>query len=121
MSHSVLACDLSTHDEVVAQAHALQPLLRQHAAAGESLRRLPDPVNAALTKAGLFRLQTPKRFGGYAVGVSTVLEVSEALAEADASASWLVVIGVTGSWLGARYAPQAQEEMFGANPDARFA
>jgi 3-hydroxy-9,10-secoandrosta-1,3,5(10)-triene-9,17-dione monooxygenase len=121
MSHSVLASDLSTHEEVVAQAHALQPVLHQHAAAGESLRRLPDPVSAALTKAGMFRLQTPKRFGGYAVGVRTVLEVSEALAEADASASWLVVIGVTGSWMGARYAPQVQEEMFGANPDARFA
>ena len=81
MSHSVLASDLSTHEEVVAQAHALQPVLRQHAAAGESLRRLPDPVNAALAEAGMFRLRTPKRFGGHAVGVGTVLEVSEALAE----------------------------------------
>ncbi|HEV7583838.1 MAG TPA: acyl-CoA dehydrogenase family protein [Mycobacterium sp.] len=121
MSHNVRACDLSTHEQVVAQARALQPVLRQHAAAGESLRRLSDPVNAALTTAGLFRLQTPKRYGGYAVGTRTVLEVSEALAEADASAAWLVVIGTTGSWLGARYAPQAQEEMFGAKPDARFA
>ena len=121
MSHSVLASDLSTHEEVVSQAHALQPVLRQHAAAGESLRRLPDPVNAALAEAGMFRLRTPKRFGGHAVGVGTVLEVSEALAEADASASWLVVLAATGSWMGARYAPQAQDEFFGANPDARFA
>src|ERR1700733_12570092 len=121
MSHSVLASDLSTHEEVVAQAHALQPVLRQHAAAGESLRRLPDPVNAALAEAGMFRLRTPKRFGGHAVGVGTVLEVSEALAEADASAAWLGVPGATGSWMGARYAPQAQDEFFGANPDARFA
>jgi 3-hydroxy-9,10-secoandrosta-1,3,5(10)-triene-9,17-dione monooxygenase len=121
MSHSVLAHDLPTHQQVVARARALQPILHEHAAAGESLRRLPDPVNAALVNAGMFRLQTPKRFGGYAVGVSTVLEVTEALAEADASVSWLVVIGVTGSWIGARYAPSAQEEFFGANPDARFA
>jgi 3-hydroxy-9,10-secoandrosta-1,3,5(10)-triene-9,17-dione monooxygenase len=121
MSHSVLAHDLPTHEQVVARARALQPTLHKHAAAGEALRRLPDPVNAALVNAGMFRLQTPKRFGGYAVGVSTVLEVSEALAEADASVSWLVVIGVTGSWIGARYAPSAQEEFFGANPDARFA
>ncbi|MCV7428077.1 acyl-CoA dehydrogenase family protein [Mycobacterium montefiorense] len=121
MSHSVLACDLPTHEEVVALARALQPVLRRHAAAGESLRRLPDPVDAALSKAGMFRLQTPKRFGGFAVGASTVLEVGEVLGEADASASWLVVLGATGSWMGARYSPQAQEEFFGANPDARFA
>ena len=121
MTHSVLARDLPTHDEVVARARALQPVLRKHAAAGESLRRLPDPVNAALVRAGMFRLQTPRRFGGYGVGARTVLEVSEVLGEADASVSWLVAIGACGSWIGARYSPQAQEEFFGANPDARFA
>ncbi|WAC89686.1 acyl-CoA dehydrogenase family protein [Mycobacterium sp. Aquia_213] len=121
MNHSVLARDLPTHEAVVAQARALQPILGKHAATAEALRRLPDPVNAALTNAGMFRLQTPKRFGGYGAGVRTVLEVGEALAEADASASWLVVLGATGSWMGARYSPPAQEEFFGVNPDARFA
>ncbi|WAJ47110.1 acyl-CoA dehydrogenase family protein [Mycobacterium sp. Aquia_216] len=121
MSHTVLAHDLPTHEEVVAQARALQPTLRKHAAAGESLRRLPDPINAALVEAGMFRLQTPTRFGGYGVGARTVLEVGEALGEADASVSWLVVLGATGSWMAARYAPSAREEFFGANPDARFA
>ncbi|OBA59069.1 hypothetical protein A5647_18540 [Mycobacterium sp. 1100029.7] len=121
MSHSVLASDLPTHADVVAAARALQPMLRQHAADGELLRRLPDAVCAALTEAGMFRLQTPKRFGGYGVGVRTVVEVGEVLAEADASASWLVVLGATGSALVARYSSQAQQEIFGANPDARFA
>jgi 3-hydroxy-9,10-secoandrosta-1,3,5(10)-triene-9,17-dione monooxygenase len=121
MSHSLLARDLPTHEEVVAQARALQPTLRKHAATGESLRRLPDPVNAALVKAGMFRLQTPKRFGGYGAGVRTVVEVGEVLAEADASVSWLVVLGAAGSWVAARYCPQAQEEFFSTNPDARFA
>lgn len=121
MNHGVLARDIPTHEEVVAQARALQPVLVKHAATGESLRRLPDPVDAALTKAGMFRLQTPKRFGGYAVGARTVLEVGEALGEADASASWLVVLGASASSMAARFGPQAQEEFFGANPDARFA
>jgi 3-hydroxy-9,10-secoandrosta-1,3,5(10)-triene-9,17-dione monooxygenase len=121
MSDSVLASDLPTDQQVVANARALQPVLREHAAEGELLRRLPDPVSDALTEAGMFRLQTPKRFGGYAVGARTVLEVSETLAEADGSAAWLVSIGSTGSWMGARYSPRAQEEIFGANPDARLA
>ncbi|MCV7163272.1 acyl-CoA dehydrogenase family protein [Mycobacterium stomatepiae] len=108
MNHGALARDIPTHEEVVAQARALQPVLVKHAATGESLRRLPDPVDAALTKAGMFRLQTPKRFGGYAVGARTVLEVGEALGEADASASWLVVLGASASSMAARFGPHCR-------------
>jgi hypothetical protein len=49
-------------DELVARAHALQPLLREYAAKTDAGRCLPDAVNAALTEAGFFRLLTPQRF-----------------------------------------------------------
>jgi 3-hydroxy-9,10-secoandrosta-1,3,5(10)-triene-9,17-dione monooxygenase len=111
-----------SHEELVARARALQPLLRQNAAEGELLRRLPDAVSDALTEAGMFRLLAPTRFGGYAVDLRTVLKVSEALGEIDASASWLVSIGSVGAWLmGQLCSQQAQEEIFGLNPDARVA
>jgi 3-hydroxy-9,10-secoandrosta-1,3,5(10)-triene-9,17-dione monooxygenase len=67
-----------SHEELVARARALQPLLRQNAAEGGLLRRLPDAVGDALTAAGMFRLLSPTRFGGYAVDLRTVLKVSEA-------------------------------------------
>ena len=82
-----------TRDELVDRARALQPLLARHAGDGYINRRLPDEVIDALTQAGLFRMLTPRRFGGYAVALRTVVQVSETLAMTDASAGW--VAGLT--------------------------
>jgi alkylation response protein AidB-like acyl-CoA dehydrogenase len=88
-----------SHREVVARAHALQPLLGEHAAEGELLRRLPDTVSDALTEAGMFRLLTPTRFRGYAADLRTVIEVTETMGETDGSASWLVSVGAAAAWM----------------------
>jgi hypothetical protein len=74
-----------THAELVARARDLQPLLRKHVADGEVYRRQADEVIEALTTAGLFRLFTPRRFGGYSTSLRTQVDVTEALAEADGS------------------------------------
>ena len=109
-------------EELVARVRALQPLLREHAADAELHRRLPDVLSDALTEAGLFRLLTPARFGGYACDLHTLIKVAETLGETDGSASWLTSIGATAAWTISQLgSPQAQEEILGANPDARLA
>jgi 3-hydroxy-9,10-secoandrosta-1,3,5(10)-triene-9,17-dione monooxygenase len=111
-----------SHQQLVARARALQPLLRENAAEGELLRRLPGTVSDALTEAGMFRLLTPRRFGGYAIDLRTVIEVTETLGEADGSASWLVSVGSVAAWMiGQLCAPQAQAEIFGLSHDVRAA
>jgi 3-hydroxy-9,10-secoandrosta-1,3,5(10)-triene-9,17-dione monooxygenase len=108
--------------ELVARARALQPLLHEHSAEGELRRRMPDAVIDALTTAGLFRLLTPARFGGYACDLRTLLSVAETLGEIDGSASWLTSIGATAAWTVSQLgSPQAQQDILGANPDARLA
>lgn len=111
---------LPTREELVARAAELQPLLREHAAAGEMNRRQADEVIDALTDAGLFRLMKPSRFGGYGGSLRTVLEVTEALGEADGSTGWVVAIAAAGALATSRGSEQAQAEIF-ANPDARIA
>jgi 3-hydroxy-9,10-secoandrosta-1,3,5(10)-triene-9,17-dione monooxygenase len=110
-----------TQAELRERAVALQPLLREHSPAGEIRRRLPDEVIDALTEAGMFRLRTPGRFGGYGADVRTVLDVTVALGEADGSAAWLVGLSATGAWVSGRASQQAQQEIYGSNPDARLA
>lgn len=111
-----------SHRELVARAHALQPLLDAHVANGELLRRLPDPVSDALTEAGMFRLLTPRHFGGYAVDLRTVIEVTETIGMADGSASWLVSVGSAAAWMmGHLCSPELQQEIFGLSPDVRLA
>jgi 3-hydroxy-9,10-secoandrosta-1,3,5(10)-triene-9,17-dione monooxygenase len=114
--------DRPSHRELVARARALQPLLDAHADEAELLRRSPDAVSNALTEAGMFRLLTPARFGGYAVDLRTVIEVTETMAETDGSASWLVSVGSVAVWMmGQLCSPQAQDEVFGICPDVRAA
>ncbi|OAH14389.1 acyl-CoA dehydrogenase family protein [Streptomyces jeddahensis] len=105
--------------ELVARAVALQPLLREQAARGESDRVLPVEVVDALAAAGVFRLLTPRRYGGYETDLRTLTEVSEALGEGDGSAAWVgMIISVT-NWLACLFPDKAQEEVFGTDPDAR--
>lgn len=65
--------------------------------------------------------QTLNCFGGFDVGIPTVLEVGETLGEADESVSWLVSVGSTANWMAARCSAQVQQEIFGTNPGARVA
>ncbi|WP_327312628.1 acyl-CoA dehydrogenase family protein [Streptomyces sp. NBC_01235] len=104
---------------LVARATALQPLLRDRAAHGESARAVPKQVVDALAEAGVFRLLTPKRYGGHETDLRTLTEVSEALGAGDGSAAWVgMIISVT-NWLACLFPDKAQEEVFGADPDAR--
>lgn len=108
-------------DEMIARAVALLPLLRQHAAEIDARRRLTDDVLAAMVRAGLFRMRTPKRLGGYETDLHTVTEVVETIATADPSAAWLVALATVASWLVGRTSKRAQDEVFGTDPDARLA
>jgi 3-hydroxy-9,10-secoandrosta-1,3,5(10)-triene-9,17-dione monooxygenase len=108
--------------DLVGRARALQPLLDAHAGEGELMRRSPDAVSDALIKAGMFRLLTPTRFGGYGVDLRTMIEVTEAMGETDGSASWLVSVGSVAVWMmGHLCSPKAQDEVFGLSPDVRVA
>ncbi|MEU4099001.1 acyl-CoA dehydrogenase family protein, partial [Streptomyces sp. NPDC026673] len=109
--------DLTT--ELASRAAGLQPLLREYAAQGDADRVVPPAVVESLREAGVFRLLTPKRFGGYETDLRTLTEVSEALGQGDGSAAWVgMIISVT-NWLACLFPDKAQEEVFGADPDAR--
>ncbi|MEU6349239.1 acyl-CoA dehydrogenase family protein [Streptomyces sp. NPDC047072] len=110
---------MTTHDDLVARAVALQPLLREHAAVTETDRRVPDAVIDAISEAGLLKLSIPKRYGGHQTSMRTMLDVSAALAEGDGSTSWVATLVNVCNWLTSLFPSKAQDDVFGANPDAR--
>ncbi|MFJ6730128.1 acyl-CoA dehydrogenase family protein [Streptomyces sp. NPDC091281] len=110
---------MTTHDELLARAVALQPLLREHAATTESGRRVPDEVIDALAESGLFKLATPRRYGGHQSSMRTMLEVSAALAEGDGSTSWVVTLVNVCNWLTSLFPAKAQDDVFGSDPEAK--
>jgi alkylation response protein AidB-like acyl-CoA dehydrogenase len=107
-----------TAAELVARAHELAPLLRKNAPAGEANRRVEEETILAVRKAGLMRVCTPKRYGGWEMNVRAMLDVSAAIAEADGGSAWVVNLNNVCCWLTSLYSVKAQDEVFGADPDA---
>ncbi|WP_202926735.1 acyl-CoA dehydrogenase family protein, partial [Gordonia desulfuricans] len=105
--------------ELVARATELKPLLAANSAQGERDRRVVAESIQALTDAGLFRLSVPKRYGGYETSMRTMLDVSAVVAEADGGTSWVVTLTNVCNWLVGLMSQEAQDEVFGADPDAR--
>lgn len=98
----------------------LRPLLTANAAQGERDRRVPDESIAALAHAGAFRLMVPRRYGGHEGTMRSLLDVASAVAQADGGTGW--VVGLTGvcAWVTGLFTGRAQDDVFGANPDARL-
>jgi alkylation response protein AidB-like acyl-CoA dehydrogenase len=105
--------------ELVARAEALQPLLAERSATGEQQRRVAEESIEALTAAGLFKLAVPKRYGGYETSLRTIVEVSAAVAEGDGGTAWVLSLINGSAWLTSLFCEQAQDEVFGADPEAR--
>ncbi|MYW90401.1 oxidoreductase [Amycolatopsis rubida] len=108
-----------TAEELIARVEDLAPLLKNNAAEGERNRRVAEESIKALTDAGLFRIATPKRYGGYETSLRTMLDVSAAVAEADGGTSWVVTLTNVMSWVVGLFPERAQDEVFGADPDAK--
>lgn len=109
--------DAST--ELLERIAAIRPTLAQYAAEGEQNRRVPAATIDALTRAGAFRVSVPQRYGGYELGHLSALEVGRAVALADGGAAWVVSLLNSGAWYTQLFPSAAQEDIFGADPDAR--
>jgi alkylation response protein AidB-like acyl-CoA dehydrogenase len=103
--------------ELVARARELAPLLRKNAAAGEANRRVEDETIQAAIKAGLMRVCTPKRYGGWEMNTRAMLDVSAAIAEADGAAGWVVNLNNICCWLTSLFPVRTQDEVFGGDRD----
>jgi alkylation response protein AidB-like acyl-CoA dehydrogenase len=105
---------MTTSEELVARAEALQPLIREHAAKTEADRRVATECMEAIGQAGLFEVSVPKRYGGHEATLRTMLDVSAAIAEADGSTGWVVALTNVCNWMTSLFPQRAQDEVFGA-------
>ncbi|HTZ02100.1 MAG TPA: acyl-CoA dehydrogenase family protein [Xanthobacteraceae bacterium] len=106
-----------TAAELVDRARALAPLLGKNAPAGDANRRVEEESIAAMRQAGLMRVCTPKRYGGWEMNTRAILDVSSAIAEADGGAAWVANLNNVCCWLSSLFPVKAQNEVFGDNPD----
>lgn len=107
----------STSEGTRNAVHRLAPTIGQRAAEIETARRLPADLLDDLKRAGCFRMLLPPSHGGLGVAVDEAMRVYEALAAADASVGWTVMIG-SAAWCDLTGLPRATfDALFADVPD----
>lgn len=109
---------MPVHREMLERATALVPSFRERAAEAEKLRRMPEANVAALKGAGLLKVLQPKRYGGHQMSLHTHIDTVAEIARGCGSTAWCMGVIHAHSWLIGSFPQQAQEECYGANPDA---
>lgn len=112
---SVTAADL------YARAEALQPVLRERAAAAESARSVPAETVAAYREAGLTRMTQPARWGGNEMGWDVLCGVAQRLTRGDGAQGWVQAIMADHAQMLGTFPLEAQEMVWGEDADAVMA
>ncbi|MEC7489310.1 MAG: acyl-CoA dehydrogenase family protein [Pseudomonadota bacterium] len=107
-----------TEEAFYARAEALQPILRQRAAACEAARCVPAETIDELRNADLTRITQPVRYGGHAMGWDVMCGVAQRLCRADGAQGWVQAIIADHSQMLGTFPGKAQEDVWGENPDA---
>jgi 3-hydroxy-9,10-secoandrosta-1,3,5(10)-triene-9,17-dione monooxygenase len=109
------------HDEAMRRARAIVPTLRERAQRSENARVLLRENEQLLHEAGLFRFHQPRAFGGMELPFVAVVDIVAELGRGCPSTAWNVGNLGAHHWLLAFYEPEAQHEVWDANPDALIA
>ena len=108
---------ITTPQDVLDAARRLAPSITARADEIEADRRVPRDLLDELIAARVFRVLRPATHGGLGADLPGAMRVYEALARADASVGWTVMIG-SGSWCDLASLPRAGfDELFSGAPD----
>lgn len=103
---------MTTHDELLARARELVPVLTERSKTADELRRLPAETIADFKKAGFFRIIQPKRWGGLELSPKTLFDVQRAVAKGCPSSAWVLGVITVHAWQLALFAEEAQKDVW---------
>src|SRR5581483_9726921 len=110
-----------SYDQAIARARALVPALRERAARAEAARVMPPETLFDLHASGALRTLQPKRYGGMELDFVAYADFPYEIARGCASTGWNLANLRVHHWMLAQYDERAQEEVWGANPEALIA
>ena len=104
-------------DDLRLRAEAAAGEFAARAARAEELRRVPDENMARIREDGLLRVIQARSCGGHELSMRAHLDVVSAVAEGCPSTGWVLGVMHAHSWMMAHFPREAQEEVYGADPD----
>ena len=108
---------MGTPEELIARARDMVPHVRAGARDFERARRVSNEVVAEMKARGFFRINLPKRYGGYEHGFEVALAVELELGRGCASTAWLAGIGSIHQWFVGCFPKEAQDEVWAGDTD----
>ena len=106
---------------LIDRAKEMVPVLRERAAKVDKDRRIADETHAAFVDAGFYRIHQPKRFGGFEMDFSMMIDLAAELGRGCGSSCWIFSnLAIQNFILGTNF-PQAQEEVWGTDGNALIA
>jgi alkylation response protein AidB-like acyl-CoA dehydrogenase len=108
-------------ESLLAAARAMVPTLRARAAEAERLRRIPDETNRAFRQAGFYRVLQPARYGGFEARYGLHTDLAAEIGRGCASSAWALSVTACHSWIFGMFPREAQEDLWGADPEAAIA
>jgi alkylation response protein AidB-like acyl-CoA dehydrogenase len=88
------------------------PRLRENGLEAEDRRWLPDENIQLLDKAGVFRIGTPRRFGGLDFSLAEQAAVLAEIGRGCGSTAWIASVWVSSAWMATLFPVRVQQEIF---------
>jgi alkylation response protein AidB-like acyl-CoA dehydrogenase len=108
--------------EFDARVDAVLPLIEQRADEAERIGHMPDEVNEALRKSGLYTMLLPREVGGPELSHFEAMQIIERLSYADASVGWCALANnIEAAWMAIYFDDAGVAEVFRNGPDITVA
>lgn len=99
-------------DAVLDAVREIVPALRRNGQESEERRWIVEENIKLMEQAGVFRVGTPRRFGGLDLPLADQAKVLTEIGRGCGSTGWVAMVWVSNSWLATLFPDRAQEEVF---------
>ena len=113
----VFAAMAGSPAELVEAARALLPTIRARASYCDEARQIPPTTVEDLRTAGLLRIVTPPRFGGYGLDLAVIADIAGELGRGCGSTGWMASFWAVHQYMAGWFGEQAQTEFWAGGPD----
>ncbi|MDE0051418.1 MAG: acyl-CoA dehydrogenase family protein [Rhodospirillales bacterium] len=116
-----MAPDGSLHEALTETAAAMVPVLLERQKEADTLRRIPDSTHRDFLDAGLYRIYQPRRYGGLECENRALIDIAGELGRGCGSSAWIFTNLVAQSLVLSMNCVEAQDDVWGENPEALIA
>ena len=104
-------------DRILEKIRSLAPTIAARAGEAETAARIPADILGMLKSAGIFRMTSPKTYGGMELDYPKVARVLQAIAKIDGSIGWVCTLANGGALFLPLLAREIVEKVYCNGPD----